>query len=95
MVNYHKCAPFHIIMAAAHLRNAAIFQNQFKKKVQSNCKNTTTIRRKRRNVHSIHREMGELMFERAFRMKFSLFKKLYCELKPAFLNVIKTNGSTN
>ena len=55
---------------------------------------TSRIRRRRRSVLSIYRELGDYMFRRSFRMSLINFKSLYSTLKPALVHAINEDNET-
>jgi hypothetical protein len=53
-------------------------------KTQGSRRNTTTVKRQRRPVRDIYKELGKTYFRRAYRMNYATFCKLYRLLAPRF-----------
>ena len=74
-----------MFLTQAHINNIAMYSIIR----GSNYNNTRSrpfypkIKRNRKSVRQIHRELGKAMFRRAFRKSLDVFFKLYATIKPA------------
>jgi len=62
-------------------------------KTQGSRRNTTTVKRTRRPVRDIYKELGKTYFRRAYRMNYSTFCKLYKLLAPR-LKILRADKTT-
>ena len=70
--------------------NVALWNMRKKRNKQPTThRSSSRIRRKRKSILKIHRELGPTFFKRAFRMDLNLFWKLFTLIKPALIDTIK------
>ena len=66
-----------MFLASAHNKNIAIWMSIRKRQRKPCSTGVQRIKRIRKSVYQIHRELGAAMFRRSFRMSIDLFFKLY------------------
>ena len=64
-------------------------------KTQGSRRNASTVKRTRRPVRDIYKELGKTYFRRAYRMRYTTFCKLYRLLAPRLKILRADKKSTN
>lgn len=86
-------------LAATHFNNLPVWKHHIQNRktcIVGNRRNSPTVRKRRRTVRSIHRELGAIIFRRSFRMSLLHFFNLYSKIRPELLIVLsKDNNQTN
>ena len=77
--------------AANQLMMRSLLERRKDKSSSSNRSNCDTIRRTRKSIQQVYRELGPNMFRRSFRMEYSTFSLLFAKIKPQLVRTMGRN----